>query len=345
MSGNPDPKSFAKSAPNRNPADTPALENSAPNRPAAGGSATDGAPPTQPSFEAVPSGDASPGALIAAARSRRGLSLDDLAERTKIPTAMLRALEADEYHRLSGPLYSRSFLRTCAKELELPVDEILENFARCSGEVTRPAGGPPRVEEAVRIRRVGLPWGRLAVGATVVAAVATLAVVLTRPGGRETVPDPATSGAAAEQAAATPETAWIADGGPMAVPRGEAPAGRPGMAFSDGLTWPMVVRLRVPGPVAARARRDANEQYAEVVWPGATPASPVPESGVETGRAYADGGGLVVYWGAVGRLHLVLGSGEGAEVTVNGVARALELPVGGGEVVLDLQAAPAAPPR
>ncbi|MBK7771874.1 MAG: helix-turn-helix domain-containing protein [bacterium] len=132
-----------------------------------------------------PSEARTPGALIAEARKKRGLSADDLAERTKIPVTLLVALEADEYHRLSGPLYARSFLRSCAKELGLPVEDVLDLYSRHSGETVRAPGEPPLVASAVRIKRVGLPWARLAVGFVAVAGLAVLSFVLTRPDGGE----------------------------------------------------------------------------------------------------------------------------------------------------------------
>jgi hypothetical protein len=65
----------------------------------------------------------------------------------------------------------------------------------------------------------------------------------------------------------------------------------------------------------------------------------VPATGVTAGRAYAAGGDLVVYWGAVENLSLALGAVAGVEVTVNGVPRSLSLPADGGEIILDLRAA------
>lgn len=285
----------------------------------------------------------SPGELIAEARRRRNLSLAELADRTRIPATMLAALEADEYHRLSGPLYARSFLRSCAKELGLVPEEVLDLYSRHVGEAPRPAGTPAPAPDPVRIRHVGLPWGRLVAAALGVVGVAALAFVLTRGGGEAPAPVTAadagggavTSGGGWEQVAGEQEPA-----APAASPvesGGSTPAGVPGLAFADGLTWPVVVRLRVPAAMTARARRDGQEEYEEVAWPGAAAAA-VPAGGPEAGVAYGDGDGLVVYWGAVRTVSLVLGGGEGVELTVNGVARPLSLPTGGGEIVLDLGA-------
>lgn len=287
----------------------------------------------------------SPGEAIAAARRQRGLSSEDLAERTKIPVAMLAALEADQYHRLSGPLYARSFLRTCARELGLDAQEVLDLYARHSGETVRPAGEPVRAPEAVRIRRVGLPWGRLAMAAAAVAGIGALAVVLMRPEPGDPVVAGSSGGGtvvtAADVAATAATMAPVTDPGPI-EPNG-VPAGLPQLRFADGSTWPLVVRLRSPGPVPALARPDDATASTETVW-STTGAPPPPLDGAPVaGRAYADGQGLVVYWGAVERLRLVLAWVDGCELTVNGVPQALVAPPDGAEVILELKGA-ASPP-
>ncbi len=58
-----------------------------------------------------------PGEMISEAREAQDLSIALLSERTKIPPKVLSALELDEYHKISGPLYIKSFLRTCATDL------------------------------------------------------------------------------------------------------------------------------------------------------------------------------------------------------------------------------------
>ncbi|MCB1183826.1 helix-turn-helix domain-containing protein, partial [bacterium] len=101
-----------------------------------------------------------PGRAIREAREGRGWSLADLSARTKIPPPVLTALEADEYHKVSGALYIKSFLRTCAAELGLDSEEILALYAGSSGSESSPKGGPDMVwvEDQVQISRIGLPW-------------------------------------------------------------------------------------------------------------------------------------------------------------------------------------------
>jgi transcriptional regulator with XRE-family HTH domain len=291
----------------------------------------------------------SPGAVIGAARKQRGWTLDDMSERTKIPSGMLAALEADEFHRLSGPLYTRSFVRSCAKELGLPVDEVLALLDGLDGEAPRAVVAPLPHTEKVRIRRVGLPWGRIAAGAVVVCGLAVGAVLLTRGGDEGAVPG-AVGGSGAglatlaeEQVAggggAAAETLADAAARAMTVTADSlAPVGD-GAVFADGLAWPLVVKLVAAAPVPLAVRRDAETDFLEVAW--ATAANDtLPAAGIEAGRAYTMGiGGMVVYWGAVNGVSLRLGTVQGITLTVNGRPRALVAPPGGGEVTVDLTAA------
>ncbi len=287
--------------------------------------------------------DKSPGAMVAAARRQRGWTLDDMSERTKIPSSMLAALEADEFHRLSGPLYARSFLRSCAKELGLPVEEVLALLDRQDGEAPRPAVTPVQRPESVKIKRLGVPWGRIVAGAVVVCGLALAAVLLMKNDGDGQEP--------AKLQADTASLATVADipagGNPaagaggvsVAATAGDNPAGSAGgLDFEGGSTWPLVVKLVAAAPVPLSVQKDGEAAFTEVAW--ATAAfDTLPAAGVESGRAYAmAGGGAVVCWGAVSRVSLRLGTVQGVALTVNGRPRVLVAPPGGGEVTVDLTA-------
>lgn len=121
-----------------------------------------------------------PGEMLVAARTAAGLDLDQVVSATKIPINILRHLERDEYHRVSGPLYVNSFLRTYATEVGLEPSLVLEAYARFSGERIGPAGSPGGetvwAEEEVQIKRVGLPWVQIGVASGAGLALILLAV-------------------------------------------------------------------------------------------------------------------------------------------------------------------------
>ena len=114
-----------------------------------------------------------PGEMISDAREAKELTLAQLSDRTKIPPAVLKSLELDEYHKISGPLYIKSFLRTCAVDLGLDPQVVLSLYNQISGEnKSRPVGSEMVWnEEEVKISRVGLPWLRIILAAGVVAVL------------------------------------------------------------------------------------------------------------------------------------------------------------------------------
>ncbi len=59
------------------------------------------------------------GEKLKAERERRGLSLDDIALRTRIPMRHLEAIESSEYEKLPGSTYAIGFTRTYARALEM----------------------------------------------------------------------------------------------------------------------------------------------------------------------------------------------------------------------------------
>jgi cytoskeleton protein RodZ len=103
-----------------------------------------------------------PGEVLRAARQARGLKLEALAAETKISARLLDALEQDEYHKISGPIYVRSFLRTYAKALGVDPHELVGLYEQQVGR-----GGASAAdeevwqEERVAVRVVGIPYGRI----------------------------------------------------------------------------------------------------------------------------------------------------------------------------------------
>ena len=124
-----------------------------------------------------------PGELLLEARQAAGLGLDLVSESTKIPLGILQSLENDEYHKISGPLYVNSFLRTYAVDLGLDPVVVLEAYAKFSGEVivTGPTPDPEAVwvDEEVKISRVGPPWGMIGMVAGALVVLVLLVFWLT----------------------------------------------------------------------------------------------------------------------------------------------------------------------
>lgn len=73
------------------------------------------------------------GASIARARESAGLSLDELASRTKIRASILLAIESDDFSACGGDVYARGHLKSIAAALDLPPEDLLELFDADAG--------------------------------------------------------------------------------------------------------------------------------------------------------------------------------------------------------------------
>jgi cytoskeletal protein RodZ len=86
------------------------------------------------------------GGRLRDARVRRGLSLRQVSNATKISVAALEALERNDTARLPGGIFSRAFVRSYALEVGLDPEQALEEFVGQS-PVDAVAGGRPAGEE------------------------------------------------------------------------------------------------------------------------------------------------------------------------------------------------------
>jgi len=75
------------------------------------------------------------GARIAAARSSAGLTVDDLAFRTKIRASMLIAMEADDFSACGGDVYAHGHLKSIASALGMDPDDLLDLFDASTGGI------------------------------------------------------------------------------------------------------------------------------------------------------------------------------------------------------------------
>jgi cytoskeletal protein RodZ len=73
-----------------------------------------------------PSGDF--GSKLRAARERRGVTLRQIANQTKIAVSVLEALERNDISRLPGGIFGRAFVRSYAVEVGLDPEETIRDF-------------------------------------------------------------------------------------------------------------------------------------------------------------------------------------------------------------------------
>ncbi len=68
------------------------------------------------------------GARLRAAREKRGVSLKQIANTTRISVMSLEALERSDLARLPGGIFTRSFVRAYAQEVGLDPDRTIQDF-------------------------------------------------------------------------------------------------------------------------------------------------------------------------------------------------------------------------
>jgi cytoskeleton protein RodZ len=68
------------------------------------------------------------GARLRRAREQRGLSLRDLANRTKLTMIALRAIERNDFGALPGGLFPKAYIRMLAGELGLDAGELAREY-------------------------------------------------------------------------------------------------------------------------------------------------------------------------------------------------------------------------
>ena len=253
------------------------------------------------------------GERLKAAREKKKLSLEDIADQTRIPLRHLQNLEAGDWSNLPAPTYTIGFAKSYASAVDLDRTEIGEDLrAEMGGQ--RFETGSPEVFEPADPARTMPKWLVL----SAIGAIALLIIVMTWLNNRslepEVVEEPAaevTATAPATQPAPDPaqpaqppagpatgpvvltatEPAWIqvTDGG-RTLFSGELAAGQ-SFTVPQNATAPLLKAgkpeaLRVTvgtattppiGP-AGRVASDVSLAPADLMRGGATPSTPAPSA-------------------------------------------------------------------
>jgi cytoskeletal protein RodZ len=101
----------------------------------------------------MPDEATSVGAALAAAREQRGLSVADVAERTRIRSTLIRDIEADRFDRCGGMVYARGHLRNIAQVVGLDPGPLLERFDAEHGNSPAPIATAPIPAPTARDQR------------------------------------------------------------------------------------------------------------------------------------------------------------------------------------------------
>ena len=116
-----------------------------------------GGPDTETGPGSAPGERLSVGAQLVAARQRRTLTADTVAQELRLDVAIIEALEHDDTSRLPAPIFVQGYIRSYARLLDLPEDELTRDYADQCDEL--PPLTVSRVESGLPLLR--LPSGRL----------------------------------------------------------------------------------------------------------------------------------------------------------------------------------------
>lgn len=112
------------------------------------------------------------------ARERAGLTVTDLAARTKIRESILDAMERGDFRRMPSGVLGRGFLRAYAREVGLDPESIVSEYTAELEPDTRPANVPdPEVDAPAELPGSGRGAQLLAAFALTAAALVVLVVL------------------------------------------------------------------------------------------------------------------------------------------------------------------------
>ncbi|MFI0507975.1 helix-turn-helix domain-containing protein [Streptomyces albogriseolus] len=110
------------------------------------------------------------GRALQQARIAAGLTVDDISTATRVRTAIVHAIERDDFAPCGGDVYARGHIRTLAKAVKLDAAPLLAQYeARNGGGRPAPTPAAPLFEaERIRPERRGPNWTAAMVAAIVV---------------------------------------------------------------------------------------------------------------------------------------------------------------------------------
>ena len=82
-------------------------------------------------------------------REMRGITLEEIADSTKIGTRSLRALEQENFDQLPGGIFNKGFVRAYARYLGIDEEQAVTDFLAAAGDPEQPLPTPfPKVRPA-----------------------------------------------------------------------------------------------------------------------------------------------------------------------------------------------------
>jgi cytoskeleton protein RodZ len=91
-------------------------------------------------------------------REMRGITLEEIADSTKIGTRSLRALEQEAFDKLPGGIFNKGFVRAYARYLGIDEEQAVTDFLAAAGEPEQPLPSPAPTERVTSYRSGSRGW-------------------------------------------------------------------------------------------------------------------------------------------------------------------------------------------
>jgi cytoskeletal protein RodZ len=96
---------------------------------------------------------------LSSVRRNRGVSLEQIAESTKISIRWLRAIEGGEFRKLPGGIYDTNYIRQYAKAIDYDEAELLAEYRRAVGATADAQDPAPRRASKGLFRSISIVSG------------------------------------------------------------------------------------------------------------------------------------------------------------------------------------------
>ena len=206
------------------------------------------------------------GQMLRDARERRGVSLRQIANATKISVGVLEALERNDISKLPGGIFGRAFVRSYAIEVGLDPEATIQAFIAQFPHDAAIAGHPTsdQVEDHVAVeseqQTAGTFLWLIAIAVPIAAGLLYFATL----GRRPSVEPPSPSPAAARPA----ETPAMGEAPPAAVPAPVLPAAAPAPAAAPPAADHLTIALTAERPCWVSATVDGQKAIERLLQAG-----------------------------------------------------------------------------
>jgi cytoskeletal protein RodZ len=178
------------------------------------------------------------GAYLREARESAGFSLEEIAERTRIPRSIIKDLEAERFDSSGGTAYARGHIRTIAKIVNTDADRLMSAFDESTETDTTPMIELLDANNATSVRSrqsVKVKPRQIMVAASIIAGIAIIipsSIAISHKVGQK-------STASSKIAAKSEKKAVTSTGAPVQQPATSTtiPAHSVSIVASHGITW------------------------------------------------------------------------------------------------------------